>query len=67
MTPTLTTASPQGKKRKKSVGESSSPQKTLEPESHKENPKHVDDDDDKEEEKVMRWIVWRLGVRRCRH
>ncbi|GJY06560.1 hypothetical protein Tco_0373614 [Tanacetum coccineum] len=79
--PTLTAASPQGKKRKQSVGELSSPQKSLkitirqkqvgegekaeqsyddvddsdnrlEPRSHKENPKHVDDDDDKEEEEV---------------
>ncbi|GKD76707.1 hypothetical protein Tco_1339328, partial [Tanacetum coccineum] len=79
--PTLTAASPQGKKRKQSVGELSSPQKSLkitirqeqvgggekaeqsyddvndsdnrlEPGSHKENPKHVDDDDDKEEEEV---------------
>ncbi|GJU80300.1 hypothetical protein Tco_1282665, partial [Tanacetum coccineum] len=45
-TPTLT-ASPQGKKRKQSVGESSSPQLG----SHKDNPEHVDDDD-KDDEKV---------------
>ncbi|GJU35065.1 hypothetical protein Tco_1183419 [Tanacetum coccineum] len=74
MTPTLT-ASPQGKKRKHSAGESSSPQKSLritirqqkvverdhdnddpkdrlDPGSHKDNPKHVDDDDDKDDEKV---------------
>ncbi|GKA24888.1 hypothetical protein Tco_0710921 [Tanacetum coccineum] len=51
-TPTLTTASPQGKKRNQSVGESSSPQKSLELGSHKENPEHDDEDDDKEEEKV---------------
>ncbi|GKD32578.1 hypothetical protein Tco_1248087 [Tanacetum coccineum] len=44
-TPTLTTASPQGKKRKQSVRE-------LKPGSHKDNPEHVNDDDDKEEEKV---------------
>nr|GEW28514.1 hypothetical protein [Tanacetum cinerariifolium] len=73
-TPTLT-ASPQGRKRKQSAGESSSPQKSLkiairqqkvvegnkddhdsedrlEPESHKDNPEHVDDDDDKDAEKV---------------
>ncbi|GJY45967.1 hypothetical protein Tco_0435030 [Tanacetum coccineum] len=50
-THTLTTASPQGKKRKQSAGESSSLQKSLEPKSHKENPEHVDDDG-KEEEKV---------------
>ncbi|GKA68418.1 putative reverse transcriptase domain-containing protein, partial [Tanacetum coccineum] len=43
-TPTLTSSSPQGKKRKQSVGESK-------PGSHKENPEYVDDDD-KEEEKV---------------
>ncbi|GJV25328.1 hypothetical protein Tco_1378023 [Tanacetum coccineum] len=70
-TPTVSTASPQGKKRKQIVRESSSPQKALkitirqkqvvngekddddsedrfEPESHKENPEHVDDDDDEE-------------------
>ncbi|GJW64478.1 retrovirus-related pol polyprotein from transposon TNT 1-94 [Tanacetum coccineum] len=90
MTPTLITASTQGKKRKQSAGEASSPQKSLkitikqkqvvegdedvesyadkfaasiihddvdesgdriEPESHKENPEHVDDDNEKEEEK----------------
>ncbi|GKD98879.1 hypothetical protein Tco_1382776, partial [Tanacetum coccineum] len=39
-TPTLTTASPQGKKRK------------LEPGSHKDKPENVDDDDDKYDEKV---------------
>nr|GEW25069.1 uncharacterized mitochondrial protein AtMg00810-like [Tanacetum cinerariifolium]GEZ13612.1 uncharacterized mitochondrial protein AtMg00810-like [Tanacetum cinerariifolium] len=73
-TPTLT-ASPQGKKRKQSARELSSPHKSLkitirqqkvverdhddddyedrlEPESHKDNPEHVDDDDDKDEEKV---------------
>ncbi|GKD46101.1 hypothetical protein Tco_1270746, partial [Tanacetum coccineum] len=73
-TPTLTT-SPQGKKRKQSARESSSPQKSLritirqqkvverdhdnddpkdmlDPGSHKDNPKHVDDDDDKDDEKV---------------
>nr|GEX78044.1 hypothetical protein [Tanacetum cinerariifolium] len=73
-TPTLTT-SPQGKKRKHSAGESSSPHKSLKittrqqkvveeekydddyenrlkPESHKDNPKYVDDDDDKYAEKV---------------
>ncbi|GKA61241.1 hypothetical protein Tco_0760648, partial [Tanacetum coccineum] len=64
-TPTLTIASPQGKKRKQSVGETSSPQKSLkvtikqkqvvedriEPRSHKEYPKVVDDDDENKEEK----------------
>ncbi|GJT89284.1 hypothetical protein Tco_1071001 [Tanacetum coccineum] len=59
-TPTLTTASPQRKKRKKSIGETSSPQKSLkvtingrriEPGSHKEHPEVVDDDDDNQEEK----------------
>nr|GEW68260.1 retrovirus-related Pol polyprotein from transposon TNT 1-94 [Tanacetum cinerariifolium] len=59
-TPTLTTASPQGKKRKQSARETSSPQKSLkvtikqkqvvkEPESHKQNPKHVDDDEKKDD------------------
>ncbi|GJU25356.1 hypothetical protein Tco_1163977 [Tanacetum coccineum] len=71
-TPTVTAASPQGKKRKQTARESSSPHKSLkitikqkqvvegekdnddsedrlEPGSHKENPKHVDDDDDDEE------------------
>ncbi|GJS33271.1 MAK10-like protein [Tanacetum coccineum] len=43
-TPTLT-ASPQGKKRKKIVGESK-------PGSHNDNPEHVNDDDDKDAEKV---------------
>ncbi|GJV89264.1 hypothetical protein Tco_1533202 [Tanacetum coccineum] len=43
---TLTTASPQMKKRKKVSGETSSPQKLLKPGSHKENPKLIDDDDD---------------------
>ncbi|GJS65219.1 retrotransposon protein, putative, ty1-copia subclass [Tanacetum coccineum] len=75
-TPTLT-ASPQGKKRKQSVRESNSPQKSLkitirqqkvvevekddddskdrlEPESHKENPKHFDDDDDEEKVDEMK-------------
>ncbi|GJV61290.1 hypothetical protein Tco_1467390 [Tanacetum coccineum] len=47
-TPTVSTASPQGKKRKQIVGESSSSPKLLEPRSHKENPEYVDDDDDKE-------------------
>ncbi|GJW67905.1 hypothetical protein Tco_0122329 [Tanacetum coccineum] len=73
-TPTLT-ASPQGKKRKQSAGESSSPQKSLniiirqqkvveqekddadsenrlEPKSHKDNPKTVNDDADNYVEKV---------------
>nr|GFB42356.1 hypothetical protein [Tanacetum cinerariifolium] len=72
--PTLT-ASPQGKKRKQSARESSSPHKSLkitirqqkivegnkddddfenrlEPGSHKDKPKYVDDDDDKGVEKV---------------
>ncbi|GKA04009.1 hypothetical protein Tco_0676790, partial [Tanacetum coccineum] len=57
-TPTLTTASPQGKKRKKSADKSDKYEQSyddadesddrLELGSHKENPKHVDDDDDKE-------------------
>nr|GEV73928.1 integrase, catalytic region, zinc finger, CCHC-type, peptidase aspartic, catalytic [Tanacetum cinerariifolium] len=38
-TPIVSTASPQGKKRKQTAGESK-------PGSHKENPKYVDDDDD---------------------
>ncbi|GJY80274.1 hypothetical protein Tco_0493025, partial [Tanacetum coccineum] len=46
--PTVSTASPQGKKRKQIVGESSSPHKSLEPGSHKENTEHVDVDDDEE-------------------
>ncbi|GJZ84151.1 hypothetical protein Tco_0649490 [Tanacetum coccineum] len=79
-TPTLTTSSPQRKKRKQSVGELSSPEKSLkitirqkhvdkgekdkqtyddaddsddrlEPESHKENPEHVDDDEKVDEKK----------------
>ncbi|GJU82497.1 hypothetical protein Tco_1284862 [Tanacetum coccineum] len=44
MTPTLI-ASPQGKKRKQSAGESK-------PESHKDKPEYVDDDDDKDDKKV---------------
>ncbi|GKF82362.1 hypothetical protein Tco_0244018, partial [Tanacetum coccineum] len=74
-TPTFT-ASPQGKKRKQSDGESSLPQKSLkitirqqkvvkgnkdgddsenrlEPGSHKDNPKHVDDDDDDKNDKKV--------------
>nr|GEV85252.1 hypothetical protein [Tanacetum cinerariifolium] len=58
-TPTLTAASPQGKKRKQRVGETSSPQKPLkvtikqkiELGSHKEHSKVVVDDDDNKEEK----------------
>ncbi|GKF38850.1 hypothetical protein Tco_0118911, partial [Tanacetum coccineum] len=48
-TPTISITYPQGKKRKQIVGESSSPQNSLEPGSHKENPEHVDHDDDDEE------------------
>ncbi|GJW02749.1 hypothetical protein Tco_1561605 [Tanacetum coccineum] len=61
-TPTLTTASPQGKKRKQSVDEGEKDAQSyddvddfdnrLKPESHKENPEYVDDDNDKEDEKV---------------
>ncbi|GJR62946.1 retrovirus-related pol polyprotein from transposon TNT 1-94 [Tanacetum coccineum] len=47
-TPTVSIASPQGKKRKQIVRESSSPHKSLEPESHKENPEYVDNDYDEE-------------------
>ncbi|GJW13710.1 hypothetical protein Tco_0017843 [Tanacetum coccineum] len=45
--PTLTTASPQGKKRKQSAGETI----RIEPESHKEHLEVVVDDDDNNEEK----------------
>ncbi|GKA41895.1 hypothetical protein Tco_0734555 [Tanacetum coccineum] len=53
-TPTLTIASPQGKKRKQneqSYDDVDDSDNRLEPKSHKENPEHVDDDG-KEEEKV---------------
>ncbi|GJW33416.1 retrovirus-related pol polyprotein from transposon TNT 1-94 [Tanacetum coccineum] len=50
-TPTVSTASPQGKKRKQIVVEGEKDdddsEDRLEPESHKENPEYVDDDDDK--------------------
>ncbi|GJZ10718.1 hypothetical protein Tco_0545477 [Tanacetum coccineum] len=53
-TPTLT-ASPQGKKRKQS-GERDhdhdNSEDSLEPESHKDNPEHVDDDDDTDDKNV---------------
>nr|GEW24560.1 integrase, catalytic region, zinc finger, CCHC-type, peptidase aspartic, catalytic [Tanacetum cinerariifolium] len=52
MTPTLT-ASPQEKKRKQSETKDDDDYRDrLEPESHKDNPEHVDDDDDKDAEKV---------------
>nr|GEZ75939.1 hypothetical protein [Tanacetum cinerariifolium] len=47
-TPTLT-ASPQGRKRDHNDDDS---EDRLEPKSHKDNSKHVDDDDDKDNEKV---------------
>nr|GEU75819.1 putative mitochondrial protein [Tanacetum cinerariifolium] len=51
MTPTLTTASPQGKKRKQSAGEISSPQKSLKVTIKQNQVVKVDDDDDNKEEK----------------
>ncbi|GJZ10687.1 hypothetical protein Tco_0545446 [Tanacetum coccineum] len=47
-TPTVSTASLQGKKRKQNVEETN----MLEPESHKENPEYIDDDDDNEKERT---------------